>query len=175
MNDATISGAPQGLPTTPPSPDRPSNAGNASAAAIGRTTQSAAGKATEAASSIADQAKHKLTGSLDGQKAVAADMIEKFAQTVHRSGEQFQGQQDWIASAIGRGAAELDTLAGTLRDKDLGDLAGEVQSFARRQPAMFMGTALAAGFALARLGKVVAGDLSRDDLPTMPEVGNGQH
>ena len=97
------------------------------------------------------------------------------AQQVHRSGEQFEGRQDWIASAVGRGAAELNTLAGAIRSKDLSELASEAQAFARRQPALFMGAALAAGFAVARLGKVVAGGLSRDDLPTVPEVGNGQH
>lgn len=128
----------------------------------------------QAAGSLTDQAKQRLTGALDGQKGTAADMVETLAGTVKRSGEQFEGQQDWIASAIGRGAAELSTLANTMREKDLGELAGDIQSFGRRQPALFMGAALAAGFAVARLGKIVAGDLSRADLPTIPEVGDGQ-
>ena len=51
---------------------------------------------------------------------------------------------------------------------------GEVQGFARRQPAAFVGVAFVAGFALARLGKLVAADVSRDDLPTLPEITNGQ-
>ena len=38
---------------------------------------------------------------------------------------------------------------------------------------LFIGASLAAGFAVARLGKIVAADMSRDDLPTMPEVGHG--
>ena len=125
--------------------------------------------------SLAGQARQTLAGTLDNQKGAAADFVAELAQTVQRSGEQFEGRQDWIASAIGRGADELNTFAGSLRDKDLGELAGQVQSFARRQPALFVGAALAAGFAVARIGKVVAGDLSRDDLPTVPEVGNGQH
>ena len=155
------------------SPDRsPARTPPASVSFDGRTE--AAGDATRAASSLAGQAKQKMTGTLDSQKSAAADFVEELAQTVRRSSEQFEGQQDWIASAVRRGAAELNTLASSLRDKDLGELAGEVQSFGRRQPALFMGAALAAGFAVARLGKVVAGDLSRDDLPTVPEVGSGQ-
>lgn len=130
---------------------------------------------TAIASSLASQAKQTLVSKLDDQKGTAADFVEQFAQTVQKSGEQFEGQQDWIASAIGRGAAELNTLAGSLRDKDLGELTREVQSFARRQPALFIGVTLVAGFAVARLGKIVAGDVSREDLPTVPEVGHGQH
>ena len=137
--------------------------------------QESAGGAGQPAPSITGQAKQKLTGALDARRGTAADYVEQLAQTVQRSGRQFEGQQDWLASAIGRGAAELNTLAGTIRDKDLGQLASEVQTFARARPALFMGAALAAGFAVARLGKVAAGSLSREDLPTMPEMSNGQH
>jgi hypothetical protein len=166
MQDSITGGPEGGAPAIPLAPDPQAG---------GSTPGGARASAGQAASSLADQAKDKLTGALDGQKGAAADMIEKLAGTVQRSGEQFQGQQDWIASAIRRGATELNTLAGSLRDKDIGDLAREVQSFAKAQPALFIGAALAAGFAVARLGKVVAGDLSRDDLPSMPEVAHGQH
>ena len=131
--------------------------------------------AAASAQSLAGQARQTVAGSLDSQKGAAADFIAELAQTVQRSGEEFEGRQDWIASAIGRGADELNTFANSMRDKDLGELAGQVASFAKRQPALFVGASLAAGFAVARIGKVVAGDLSRRDLPTMPEVGNGQH
>ncbi|RZL20452.1 MAG: hypothetical protein EOP64_09415 [Sphingomonas sp.] len=130
---------------------------------------------TATASSLANQAKQTLVSKLDEQKGTAANLVEQLAKSVQKSGEQFEGQQDWIASAIGRGATELNTLAGSLRDKDLGELTREVQSFARRQPALFIGATLVAGFAVARLGKIVAGDVSREDLPTVPEVGHGQH
>lgn len=125
-------------------------------------------------STIADQVKQKLTGVLAGQKDAAADALKQVADTVHRSGEQFQGQQDWIASAVEHGATELDALATALREKELGDLAGQVRSFARRRPAIFVGAAFAAGFVIARIGRIVVSDLSRDDLPRMPEVGDAQ-
>ena len=163
MQDPT-SGFAGGAPAIPLAPEP-----------TGEQTPTATGGAAQTASSMAGQAKQKLSGALDGRKNAVADAIEGLAQTVQRSGEQFEGQQDWIASAIGRGAAELNSLAGSIRDKNIGDLAGEVQSFAKAQPALFMGAALAAGFAVARLGKVVVGDLSRDDLPTMPEATREQH
>lgn len=177
MQDPNIGGTPGGSPAISPSQTSPQGGTGAppAQAPVADQAKAMAGDAAQTASSLAGQAKQRLTGAMDSQKGAAADLVENLAQTVHRSGEQFQGRQDWIASAVERGAAELDTLATSLRNKNIGDLAGQAQAFARRQPALFMGAALAAGFAVARLGKVVAGDLSRDDLPTIPEVGHGQH
>jgi hypothetical protein len=133
----------------------------------------AAGQAKDQASSLLGQAKNKVLGIASDQKDGLADTLDGLAQSVHKSGEQFAGQQDWIAGAIDRGATELSSLATSLRNNDLTGLVDQVKSLARRQPAVFIGACLAGGFALARLGKIVAADVSRDDLPTMPEVGHG--
>ena len=146
----------------------------ASAAASAKDVASGvADQATEQAASLGGQVKDKALAAVSDQKEGLADRIDDLAQAVHKSGEQFAGQQDWIAGAIERGAAELGSLATALRENDLGNLFGQAKSIAQRQPALFIGAALAAGFAVARLGKIVAADVSRDDLPTMPEVGHG--
>ena len=173
MQDPFDGGSPTTATFTPPSPDRFPDRTASTSTMVGQVS-APAGDAGQPAS-LSGQARRKLAGTLDSQKGAAAHFVQQLAQSVQRSGEQFEGRQDWIASALGRGAAELNTLAGAIRDKDLGEFASEVEAFARRQPALFIGAALAAGFGVARLGKVVAGDLSRDDLPTVPEVGNGQH
>ena len=134
-----------------------------------------ADQATEQASSLAGQVKDKALAAASDQKEGLADRLDDLAHAVHKSGEQFAGQQDWIASAIERGAAELGALATSLRQNDIASLFGQAKSIAQRQPALFIGASLAAGFAVARLGKIVAADVSRDDLPTMPEVGHGGH
>lgn len=121
--------------------------------------------------SIVDQVKDHVASTASDQKDGIADRLEDVAEAVHRSGEQFAGKQDWIAGAIERGASELTALAGSLREADIGTIVQQVQVFARRQPGLFVGASLAAGFALARFGKVVAKDVSRDDLPTI----GGQH
>lgn len=172
MQDPINDGPPDDAPHSS-APGVPQDGGDAGAP--GDQLPAAAGAAAQTARSLAGQAKQTLADKLDGQKGAAADMVEQFAQSVQRSGEQFQGSQDWIASAVGRGAEELNTLAASIRDKDVGELVDEVQSFATRQPAVFMAAAFAAGFAIARVGRVIAGDLSRDDLPTIPEVAHGQH
>ncbi|MDB5715067.1 MAG: hypothetical protein JWO15_2464 [Sphingomonadales bacterium] len=118
------------------------------------------------------QIKDKAVAAVAEQKDGLADRIDDLAKTVHNSGDQFAGRQDWVASAIERGATELGSLATSLRQNDLSSLLSQVTSLARKQPALFVGASLVAGFAVARLGKIVVSDVSRDDLPTLPEVGH---
>ena len=132
-----------------------------------------AGQAKDQASSLVGQVKDKALAAANEQKEGIAGQIDQLAAAIHKSGEQFAGQQDWIASAIERCATELGSLASALRENDLSSLLAQVKTLARRQPALFVGASLAAGFAVARLSKLVAADVSRDDLPTMPEVGHG--
>ena len=129
-------------------------------------------QAKDAAGSALGQAKDQALGAAEDKKEGIADRIDDVAKAVHRSGEQFEGKQDWIAHAIEQGAAELSALADTLRDNDIMSLAGKVQSLAKRQPALFISASLAAGFAVARLGKVVVADATGDDLPTMPRISH---
>lgn len=175
MQDPFDSGSPSSATLTSSSPDRFPDRAAAVSTSVVQPSAAALGDTAQPAASLGSQAKQKLVDTLDSRKGAVADLVAQLAQTVQRSGEQFDGKQDWIASAVGRAAVELNTVAGAIRDKDLGEFASEIGTFARRKPALFIGAALAAGFAVARLGKLVAGDLSRNDLPTMPEVGNGQY
>lgn len=163
------------LGTQPPA-GAPAAGGSTSSAASGAAEQAkeVAGQAADKASSLVGQVKDKAVSAVEGQKAGLADQLDSLAESVHRSGEQLHGKQDWIAGAVERGAAELSTLASSLRENDVQALFGQVQSFARRQPAVFIGAMFAAGFGLARFGKIVAADVSRDDLPTLPEMGHEQ-
>lgn len=162
--------------TAPPSDGARALGQNASSAAASArdTVNEAASTAGDKASSLIDQAKAQAATALSGQKDGIADRIDELADAVHKSGAQFEGRQDWIAGAIERGATELGSLATALRENDLTSLVTQVQSIARRQPALFIGASLAAGFAVARLGKLVVADVSKDDLPTIPEVGHAQ-
>ena len=90
----------------------------------------------------------------EAQKSGLADKLEDVARAVHRSGEQLEGHQDFVAHLVERGAAELSTLATTLRSNDLQSLLSDLGSLARRQPALFVGASMAAGFALTRIGRL---------------------
>lgn len=173
MNDTTLGDyhAPQG---TIPNPALGSPKAEPSFAEPQAASTPVAG-AKQAAAGLAGQVKQRLTSSATDGKAGIADRLDEVAESLNRSSEQFAGKQDWIAGAIARGGTELGTLANSLRETDPAHLLKQVQGFARRQPGLFIGASLVAGFAVARFGRIVAADVSSDDLPVMPEVGHGQH
>ena len=121
---------------------------------------------------IEDQENVKVTGraqsEVEARKDELADQLEGAAHAIHRAGAQLEGEQDWLARLVERGAAELGTLAQSLRTNDLRSLMGNLDELARRQPALFAGASLAAGFALARVGRVAVAGASRSDLPQLP-------
>ena len=132
--------------------------------------QDVAHEAQAKAASVADAVIEKATATAQAQKESLAGRLEDVAAAVHRSGEQLEGHQDAIAKLVERGADELAALAGALRTNDLRTLLGNIEDFSRRQPALFVGASLAAGFALTRLGRVAVAGGSQSDLPQMPEV-----
>jgi hypothetical protein len=174
MTDTTLGDSYQAPQATIPNPALGSPNAEPSFAQPQAASTPVAG-AKQAAAGLAGQVKQRLTSSATDRKAGIADRLDEVAESLNKSSEQFAGKQDWIAGAVARGGAELGTLASSLRETDPADLLKQVQGFARRQPGLFIGVSLVAGFAVARFGKIVAADVSSDDLPVMPEVGHGQH
>jgi hypothetical protein len=136
------------------------------AAVAGKVVDDARSRGTCLVGDVKDQ----VMAAADGQREGLAGQVSDVADAMHQAGEHFKGNQDWIARMIEAGAGELGTLASTLRTNDLEGLMGKLQDLARRQPAIFVGAAMAAGFAAVRVGKVAAAGVSKADLPSMPEV-----
>lgn len=130
-------------------------------------------EAKEHGVSLAGDVKESVTSAAEGQKDKLAGLIDSLADSVHRSGKQLEGEQDWIAKLIERGAGELGSLADTLRTNDLPTLVGNLDGLARRQPALFLGATVIAGFALARAGKVaVSGALPMEGKSSGPPASS---
>ncbi|MDQ2763559.1 MAG: hypothetical protein M3Y22_08760 [Pseudomonadota bacterium] len=115
--------------------------------------------------SLTSEVKERVASMAQTEKNSLAERLKDIAQAVHRSGEQLEGHQDWAASVVERGADELATLAETLRKNDLRSLMDNLQDLVKRQPALFTGATLAAGFALARVGRIAVASAARTDLP----------
>lgn len=113
-----------------------------------------AGDAKDRATSLASAVGDRASAVAENQKETLAARLEDVATAVHRSGEQLDGHQDWIAHLVKKGADELSGIATTLRTNDLQSLLGELGGLARRQPALFIGASMVAGFALTRIGRV---------------------
>lgn len=118
---------------------------------------SAARDARDAAGNVASNLKDQAEASIGSQKDMAADRVDEVAKAVRSSAESLSGREEWLAGLITEGADELGSLANMLRTNDLRALIGHVEDFARRQPTLFTGLAVFAGFAAARVTKSSSG------------------
>lgn len=110
-------------------------------------------KAEQTASTIAQQAQETATTQLSSQKERAASTLSTLAGTLRESGHNVRQDQPQIASLTDQAAQRVEGISEYIREHDVRELVGEVESFARREPAIFLGAAFAVGFLAARLLK----------------------
>jgi hypothetical protein len=151
---------------------------------VGQQAKQAGSDAVDQAMDVAHDAKdragsminaigEKASSMAEGQKGDLADKLEDIAKAVHHSGEQLEGHQDFVAHLVERGAAELSSIAATLRSNDLQSLLSELGSLARRQPAVFVGASMAAGFALTRIGRLAVSAPANASTTVPPPASGG--
>ena len=112
-----------------------------------------ASQATEALGQATDQAKSTATSKVSEQKDKAAEGLGSVAQAFTQVGDQLRSENPTIAGFADTAADRLQQFAGTLSTKDVTELMDDVEQFARRQPAMFLGAAFALGVVGARFFK----------------------
>lgn len=112
--------------------------------------QQAAGQVAE---HVTDTAQHQLGTRVDTGLARAGDMLDQVASAVRRSGEQMRDQQPQVADIAETAAQQVDRASRFLHETDMNGLIREAEGFARQQPAVFIGGALALGLIASRLLK----------------------
>lgn len=100
------------------------------------------------------QARDSAGSSLNQSRQQAADRISGIASAVRGTSERLRSdQQERVADLTDGLADQVERLSAYLRDRDLTDFRRDVESFARRQPAVAIGVALALGVIGARFIK----------------------
>jgi len=138
-----------------------------------------AGQAVERATEAAEEAKRKARSAADQQKDLAAERMGHYAHALKTASDDLRGHgQEFAAQSIEHAAEGLDRASHVMRERDLDQLLGTVEDFARRQPVAFFGGAAALGFGLARLLKSSAERrrqtaISGPAVDTAPGVGAG--
>lgn len=101
-----------------------------------------------------DGAKEQARSAVDEQKNQAAEQLTGFADALRSASSELDEQGQTVVSSIVRHAADgIEHVSGAVRRSNVDDMVGSVESFARRQPAIFLGTAVLAGFGIARFLK----------------------
>lgn len=130
------------------------------------------GKAQEVTGDLREQAIKMKDQALDQARSAATEGKTKAADTIHgvagdlREAASKLGQNPTIAPVAKYGTQAADALedfSGTLRNKDVDQLVTEVSGFVRRNPAIAVGIAVAAGFALTQLLKGGSTNVTRSD------------
>jgi len=101
-----------------------------------------------------DRVRQGATTQLGNQKNKATDGIGTVAQAVRQTTQQLREQRhDTIARYVDEAASQLERFSQRMRDKDVNELLDDAQRFARRRPAVFIGSAFALGMLGARFHK----------------------
>ncbi|MEH2515312.1 hypothetical protein V1279_000885 [Bradyrhizobium sp. AZCC 1610] len=120
-------------------------AGSSSEAIKGHTSDF-----VDAAKDVASQATGKLKQTVDGQKNAGAEYVGSLADTMRRAAREFDGDLPIAGTYIRKAASQVEGVSDSIRTGNFNDLLRGAQSFARRQPAAFLGMAVLAGFGVVR-------------------------
>lgn len=117
----------------------------AQAAAASAAAQRQVGRLGEqmrdAAQSLIDEQKERMAAAVHD----IADVLRRTADTLERENKVT------AAHYAGRVAAQVDRFSATVREREFGEMVASTEDFARRQPALFIAGAVAAGFVIGRL------------------------
>jgi hypothetical protein len=127
------------------------------------------GKAARGARNLAEGAKAEARSRLDEGRRSAAATLSSVATSLMQSGSQLRSDREMLAGEyIEKAAHGLDRAAQYVQNADLGALAGDVEAFARRRPAVFIGSAFALGLLAGRLLR--SARPSQENGPAQPDT-----
>lgn len=110
--------------------------------------------AQEQARALWQDAKQGARSMLDEQKHTAASSIGDIAATLRSSASDLGVRNQPMIARMAQCAADgLEQVSGALQRRDLDGLIRETESYARRQPMVFFGAAVVAGFLAIRFLK----------------------
>jgi hypothetical protein len=107
------------------------------------------------------------------QKKMSAKQVRGIAEAAHVAARELEARMPMAASLVHSTADRLDGAAVALRERSIGQLLDDIGAFARREPVLFFGGALVAGFALSRFVKSSAADIPIDTPQEPMGAGNG--
>ena len=92
-----------------------------------------AGNLKEQAKEVASDAGDKLRASVSEQKAAGADYVGNVASIIRRTAYEFDSDIPQAGHYIRKAAAQLENVSDAMRNRDMSEIVGNVQNFARKQ------------------------------------------
>ena len=95
----------------------------------------------------------RVTSRVDQQKNRAADGLGGIADVFRSASNELRNDNETLASYVDLAGDQMRRLANHIREQGVADMLDDVQAFARRRPALFIGGAFVVGIGLARFLK----------------------
>jgi hypothetical protein len=134
--------------------NKASNLASSSADAIKEQASEFADAARDMGAEVTDRVKEKI----EDEKEAGAEYVSGIANAMRRAAEEFDEDLPIAGTYMRKAASQVEAASDAVKNGDLNDLVRGTQSFARRQPAAFLGMAVLAGFGVVRFLKSSAED-----------------
>jgi hypothetical protein len=115
---------------------------------------------------------HELSQTAETQKTRGVEAIQCFARAITSAADEIEAQSPQAARSVRDAAAKVEGLSRNLSNHSVDDLLGVVTDLARKQPLLFVGGALAAGFAVSRFLRSSANDKPPAETGPAPSAHN---
>jgi hypothetical protein len=97
------------------------------------------------ASDVASDAKKAAESKLGAGKDFAAEHLGAVAYALRHTSQQLRSEESGITEYVEKAASSVDSVSHYLQTRTLSQLIGDVEGYARREPAVFLGGAFFAG------------------------------
>ena len=117
-------------------------------------------EAADAAKDVASGTVDQLQSEAREKQRSSADFIERFAGNIRKAARAFENDAPFAARGIDSAAEYVEDAAEKIRNGSFRDVVDNATDFAKRQPAVFLGISVLAGFAVVRFLKASGGAAS---------------
>ncbi|NUP11549.1 MAG: hypothetical protein HOW73_36350 [Polyangiaceae bacterium] len=142
-----------------------------------RGTQSGlVGAAKETATNVASEARDQMKSRVGVQKDRAARDLRSVADALRSGKDELSDDARFVGEYANKAAEGIQQLSRYLQKRTIGELIDDVEGFARREPALFFGGAIALGVIAGRFLKSSAGstgDIGSRGYGVTDEYGDG--
>jgi hypothetical protein len=148
------------------------------AASLTKDVKEAAKTTTRAvkqqASDFASDIGHELSKTAEDQKTRGVEAIQGFTRVINTAADQLESQSPLVARYVRDAAEKVEGLSENISSRNVQELLKATSDLARAQPLLFLGGAVAAGFALSRFLKSSARNTSSDSSESDMSAQSGQ-
>lgn len=119
----------------------------------GASPADSARRIKESATTVIDRTRRAAAGKAQEGVQQLASSVRSATSALRRAASDVEGDSGWIGNVLRKSADAIEGAARTIGEGDVSRAVNEVNGFARRRPALFLGASFVAAFALARVAK----------------------